>query len=397
MKITIPGLCFLTSTVPLRFTTDGHVTLFQPGGIKSSGLQHILVLTQIHVQMFSLTSVRGVSLFNTIEIPDNFNPPEIYDGNQDIGGKSIVILMLNGWGDIILIQPALGAFYERAASSGDPPKITLACNWIHNFPYPDVSFIQNVRPNIMTLKELSKFDILVNLIPVNHQRSFSKSMKDLCLEAMGLNSKDEVTFSPSIAPNPVRSAQVQPVLQQIRKKTGKKLLYVNWKSRFPHKNARPSLFFEIAEELYKEYQPVLFKDAHTAKMMQQEIDAANPPIENLSYLIRDYHDTIAALSLVDAFISVDTGVVHASGALGVPGVALFGPFPPETHVADYPSVIGIRATYQGRTCKGPCLETHRGCAEVGFSSTEVSPCFEAITARSVIEAFEKAVNTPKTH
>jgi ADP-heptose:LPS heptosyltransferase len=187
-------------------------------------------------------------------------------------------------------------------------------------------------------------------------------------------------------------SKIQPFIEKLREETGKKLICVNWKSRFQHKDAPSALLFEVVKKLSKEYQAVLFKDAEPAQIMQQQIDANDCPIMNLSYLINDYHDTIAALSLIDAFVSVDTGIVHAAGALGVPWVALFGPVPPETHVSDYPSVIGIRALFQGKTCKGPCLETHRGCAEVDFSTKKVSPCFQAITPEDVGEAFENAVN-----
>jgi len=61
-------------------------------------------------------------------------------------------------------------------------------------------------------------------------------------------------------------------------------------------------------------------------------------------------------------------------------------------VADYPSVTGFRAEYAGKACQGPCLETHRDCAEVDFSPGKVSPCFQAITPEDVGEAFENAVN-----
>jgi len=391
MNFSIPDLCFLTSSIPLRFDTDGYVTLFEPGVIKAFGPEHILVLTHIHVQLFGLRSVNGVSLFDTIEVPNDFRIPEVYDGTQNLGGKRILILMLNGWGDMILIQPALRAFYEKTISSGDPPRITLACNWISNFPFPGVPYIQDIRPNILTLKELSAFDLLINLIPVNHQRSPNKSMKDLCLEILQLSPEHVEIDSPSLIPDPKRVAKIQPVLDQIRKETGKKLLCVNWKSRFPHKNASPVLFSKIVSKVNDHYQAVLFKDSQVSRVMQKEINNLHAPIMNLSYLIDDYHDTVASLSLVDVFISVDTGIVHAAGAMGIPGVALFGPFPPETHVADYPAVIGIRATYQGKICNGPCLETHRGCAEVRFSSLKVSPCFEAIRPDDVIEAFEKVV------
>ena len=386
----------MTSSTPLKFDTDGCITSYQPTVGEASGLEDVVVLTNIQVQLFGLASMEGVSLSSSITVPEKFKAPEIYDGRQDLGGKRVLILMLNGWGDMIHIQPALRAFYEQAKSLVAPPRITLGCNWVHNFPYPGVPFVHDVLPNIMTLKELSEFDLLINLIPVNHQRSIHKSMKDLYLEVMKLNGEDQETFLPSIAPDTARVARFKPVLEQIKEDTGKKLLCVNWKSRFPHKNAQPSLFFEAVKKLSKDYQAVLFKDAESAKIMQQEIDANDCLVMNLSNLINDYHDTIAALSSVDAFVSVDTGIVHAAGALGVPGVALFGPFPPETHIADYPSVIGIRVPFEGKTCNGPCLETHRGCGEIGFSNTEISPCFRAISASSVIKAFDQANNKVMT-
>ena len=396
MELELPGLCFLTSSVPLSFDTDGHSTLFGPSVLNNFDSGHILVLTNIHVQLFNLTSVQGVSLFDSVNVPEDFKVPEVYNGSQDLGGKRILILMLNGWGDMILIQPALRSFFKKANSSGAIPRITLGCNWIHNFPYPNAQFIQEVRPNIMTLKELSEFDLLVNLIHVNHQRSANKSMKDLCLEILKLSPEHSNSGSPCIVPDSNRVRKVQPVIDQVRKQTGKKLLCVNWKSRFTHKNASPALFAYIVNQMRDKYHALLFKDAEAAKVMQKEIEALNAPITNLSHLISDYHDTVAALSLVDAFISVDTGIVHAAGAMGIPGVALFGPFPPETHIADYPSIIGIRAPYKGKTCNGPCLETHRGCAEVDFSNEKISPCFEAIPPDFVFEAFEKAINLPKT-
>ena len=37
------------------------------------------------------------------------------------------------------------------------------------------------------------------------------------------------------------------------------------------------------------------------------------------------------------------------------------------------------------------METRRGCAEVDLSPERASPCFEAMSADFVMEAFEKAV------
>jgi len=341
--------------------------------------------------MFGLNTMDGVSVFDAIAVPDSLHVPELYDGNQELAGRRILVLMQNGWGDTILIQPALRALYEKGDFLGDSPRMTVGCNWVCNFPYPDAVFVHDVRPNIMTLGELGEFDLLVNLVPVNHQRSQRKSMRDLCFEQMMLNGENGVAAAPVIVPDAGRAAKLRPELERIRAASTGRLLCINWKSRFPHKDAPAALFFDVVDRLSGTYQAVLLKDAEAAEAMQQEIDEAGCPVMNLSHMIDDYHDTIAALSQVDAFVSVDTGIVHAAGALGIPGVGVFGPFPPETHIADYASVAGVRASYEGRGCRGPCLETHRGCAETNFAPEKVSPCFRALTPESVITAFERAV------
>ncbi|MFH1148481.1 MAG: glycosyltransferase family 9 protein [Pseudomonadota bacterium] len=389
MELTIPGICYLRTSVPLAFDTDGYTTSVQPSPGRNFSPEHTLVLTDIHVQSFALRSVDGVSVSDSIEVPDGFSVPEIYDGTQSLSGKRVLVIMFNGWGDTILIKPALEALYDRTADSGDPPRISLGCNWIANFPYPDEIFIDQILPNILTFQEISLFDTIISLIPVNHGRSRDKSIKESCLEVLKLEPQ-QASKKPVIHPNAERVKRISPILDQIRRETGKKLLCVNWRSRFPHKNASPLLFAEILGRLRNEYHAVLFKDAENAKIMRAEIDEYSLPVLNLSCHIRDYHDTIAALSGMDAFVSVDTGIVHAAGALGVPGVALFGPFPPETHVSDYTSVVGVRAGYRGRSCAGPCLETYRGCAEVEYDSRVVSPCFQAIEPDEVVEALRKA-------
>lgn len=392
MRLSIPNLCFLTSSIPLEFNTDGHITHSGPTDQRNNDAGQILVITTLHVQLFNLKSIPAVSLFDTIDLPDTLHVPEIYDGTQDLQGRHILIMMLNGWGDMILIQPVLRTLYRKSASGGNPPRITIGCNWIHNFPYLNVPYIQHVCPNIMTLKELCNFDILVNLVPANYQRSHRLSLRNIYLQIMKIEDECGGHEAPVLQPDPRRIEKIKPVLDDIREKTGKKLLSVNWRSRFFHKNAPAALFLKIVHELSHNYQAVLFKDEQDSRIMQKEIDESNMPVMNLSALIRDYHDTTAALSLVDALISVDTGIVHAAGAMGIPGVALFGPFPPETHVADYPSIMAIRASYRGKKCREPCLETHRGCAEVDYASDVASPCFEAIEPDQVIQALEESMD-----
>lgn len=52
---------------------------------------------------------------------------------------------------------------------------------------------------------------------------------------------------------------------------------------------------------------------------------------------------MALLSLCRIFISVDSGLLHIAGALGIPTIAMFGSLPPELRIAYYPKVQAVVA------------------------------------------------------
>lgn len=391
MMLHIPDLCFATASVPMFFDTDGTRVSFEERTGPRFDPGRVAVLTLLQAHQLGVLGHPRVSVAESIALPEGLRPPVPYSAGMPLAGKQVLVLMFNGWGDTILLQPAFRALYEEASRGGEAPSITLACNWVKNFPYPEAPFIHAVRPNVMSLGELCRYDVLVNLAALNHVRSRDKSLLDLALGILGLPADPGWPSIPRLRPDPARIRQWRPILGEIRRRSGKRLLFLNWRSRFHHKNAPARLFRDIAAALRDEYQAVLFKDAGEAAIMDREIRDLQMPLLNSSSLVRDSHDTVAALSLVDSFVSVDTGVVHAAGALGIPGVALFGPFPPETHVSVYPAVRGLRAPYRGAACSGPCLETHRGCAETAFSPGTPSPCFLALTAGEILEALEESI------
>lgn len=390
MNIRIPGICFIQSSLPLKFDTDGVVKLIKTTGSQNNTLDTLFILSNLHYELFNLKEIPEIKSYDTLSLPDDFSFPVIFDGTQNLAGKKILLFMLTGWGDTILIEPAIRAFHKKISASGKAPEITIAGNWINNFPYGQSSFVSDLCPNILTINELKEFDILINFIPAHLKRSAEKSLQDSFAEILHVDTGCDGEKTPRLFPSADRVSQIKPVLDNIRIRTNKKLLCINWLARFPHKNADAALFAEITDKL-PGYQAVIFNDQTNSAIIDEEILKLNSTMINLSGYIKDYHDTIAALSLVDAFISVDTGIVHAAGALQIPGVALFGPFPPETHVSDYPSVIGLRSGYRGNKCQGPCLETHRGCMETGYRHEIISPCFQALTSRDIVFALEKVL------
>lgn len=75
-------------------------------------------------------------------------------------------------------------------------------------------------------------------------------------------------------------------------------------------------------------------------------------------------DTLALIGRSAAFVGVDSGYVHGAAAMGVPGVALFGPTDPRRRLPAGGSIEGLVA--QGVECLGchhltPRLHWEQGC------------------------------------
>lgn len=386
MNIQIPGIYFLQSSIPLEFTTDNQVKKITPATDGNDELDSTFILNELQMQLFNIRDHKEIFFSATLSLPDDLHFPVLFDGTKNLSNKKILFLMLTGFGDTILIEPVVRAFHQKFFSNSEHPGISIAGNWIASFPYSRAPYISKVHSNILSLKELMAYDVLVNFIPTHFIKSATTSIQESYANVLQISIKKEDTV-PVIYPDKARQEKLRPLFDQIRTKTGKKLLYVNWLARFPHKNAPVHLFDEIIN-LLPDYQVVTFNENSNSQIINEECTRMKASLINLSEHISDYHDTIAALSLVDAFISVDTGVVHAAGALKIPGIALFGPFPPETHIFCYPTIIGMRSNSTGEKCQEPCLETHRGCRAIDYKSG-ISPCFQTFSAKDILAAFNE--------
>jgi ADP-heptose:LPS heptosyltransferase len=391
MEIKIPGLRFIQSSLALDFNTDGEVKTFLPVSSTQDPLESIFIVSDLHYEMLGFQSINEIKSYSSLFLPQDISFPVVFDGTQGIDGKKVLMIMLTGWGDTILIEPALHAFFDQFSCGHRAPEITIAGNWIKNFPYRNSPYIKDLVTNILSLNDLLRFDIIINFIPAHFQRSPKHSLQELYANFLHIKLDNARQKIPVIRPEQKRIERLRPVFDQIRRQNGKKLVCINWLSRFRHKNAPAGLFAEILA-LLPDYQAVAFNDDANSLIINKEITRMKIPLVNVSGCISDYHDTIAALSLVDAFISVDTGIVHAAGALKIPGVALFGPFPPETHIFCYPTINGVQANFPVGRCTGPCLETHRGCREVDYRNDVFSPCFQSISPHDVLTALQKAMN-----
>lgn len=110
---------------------------------------------------------------------------------------------------------------------------------------------------------------------------------------------------------------------------------------------------------------------------------------NLMLRGKTFRESCAVLQTCDVVVAPDSALAHVAGALGVPCVALYGPFPWKLRTAYAPETFAL----QGTCPVSPCF--HHGQAGQGFP--ENGPCAQtgrcealaAITVDRVMRAVEK--------
>lgn len=88
----------------------------------------------------------------------------------------------------------------------------------------------------------------------------------------------------------------------------------------------------------------------------------HPDVIDLSRSGLTWRQSVAFLTTCDVVLAPDSSLLHAAGALGIPAVGLFGPFPWKLRTAYYESVHAIQG-HEGCTM-APCFHSpHLGTAE----------------------------------
>ena len=87
-------------------------------------------------------------------------------------------------------------------------------------------------------------------------------------------------------------------------------------------------------------------------------------------------ETLAVLGLMDGWIGPDSGLTHAAGALGIPGVGIFGAFQWQTRLPEGSSIRGLN----GSAPCAPCHHLARSSRWVPGAPCEKANCCIALAA-----------------
>jgi ADP-heptose:LPS heptosyltransferase len=194
---------------------------------------------------------------------------------------------------------------------------------------------------------------------------------------------------------PEAARQARESLQAVGWAEGRPLLGVNVNSgELCHERRWPLERFAWVVRRLLEERPDLFvaltgspsEKAYTSRLIEQ-LPAELRPRVFLAAGAWDLDTLIAALALVDCFLTNDSGPMHLAAAQGAPIVSLWGPARP-AFIA--PHVEGLRALYADYRCS-PCVNmftSYEGqwCGHQGWCMLEIQPQEVLDAARAMLDA-----------
>ena len=300
-----------------------------------------------------MSHVKGVQTTHlNYQLPQSENP------------KSILIVRHGGFGDLMFLTPALKALRKKFPDA----KIDVAA-------FPNFLPILQSNDNINRLVpcpieelQLLSYDSvfwLEDVIEGNPEAKESHAV-DVMAKALGVTVDDgerEMQYS-------VQESEKRDALRAFPKVEGKKRIGFQLEASAMIRNYPRYLWAEVALKLTALGHEV-FLFGNPGSITENPNDKIKG-VTNLTALepAMSFRESCALLSTCDAFAGVDSALIHVAGALGIPSVGLYGPFPWQLRTAYAKSIRAISGIGACAGCQhhaygqfqqfpehGPCRQT----------------------------------------
>lgn len=271
-----------------------------------------------------------------------------------VGAGDLLVIAPGGWGDLLFLEPVLRGW--RVNNPNARLGLTVGTEHYRIFDGLGLNFEQVPYP--VPQDTVYAFDSNVFATEMRIHRNPGIHPTDLYAEALGLELQDKrPRYNISIEESEFAKKELP---KGDRSRIGLHVRATALCRTYPH--GVPLLEALLSKH---KYEVVLFGAYGEA----QADDSAELGLVNLCNRKLTFRQSAAMLSTCDGFIAPDSGLLHVAGALGVPTVALFGPFGWKERTIYYPTVHAL----QGRAKCAPCHHHKRA----GREWPEGGPCEKA--------------------
>ena len=251
-----------------------------------------------------------------------------FDETKDWNGKRLLFVRAGGFGDLVLMTPVFREIKRRW------PNCILHVSTMSGYsavlsglPYIDATIGYPV-PEVQA-KTYDCWVFFENAIEHNPLAQ-KMHMTDLFAEITGLTAKDGLAAEgghPALddyhADYRVAPEETTWVLIQYPRKPGKKRLCMQVGASARCRQYPSGQFTEIVKEMLKAGWEVFILGAPGEIPKVPNI----PDLYNLTSVNTTFRQSCAVINNSDAFVGNDSALLHVAGALKIPAVGLYGPFP----------------------------------------------------------------------
>ena len=289
-----------------------------------------------------------------------------FDETKDWNGKKILLVRAGGFGDLVNLTPVLRELKKRW------PNIIIGVSSMGDYGtvLENLSFVDNILKYPISVEVANSYDawIFFEKAIEKNPRAEKIHMTDLFAEIVGLNKpRVEGRFLSGLAGNSVDWTDSKKPAYCV---TGPE---ASWAQvQFPRKPGVRRLVVQVGTSAECRVYPMWYLEQVVNELAKDgwEIFLIDRPgtlsvqstdkIKNLSGMGLTFRQSAAALNTADCFLGSDSAFAHVAGALDIPAVALFGPFPWKLRTAYSPSVHAIQGVGKCSPCFHHANPSRRG-------------------------------------
>jgi ADP-heptose:LPS heptosyltransferase len=284
--------------------------------------------------------------------------PPAFDATLNWNGKRILFVRPGGFGDLLFLTPTIAEIRRRWPQA----EVAVACFARYRDALLNNPDVKSWVSYPVESKDWSFFDAQVwleGLIEANREAEKTHAV-DLVAARCGLEITDK-RMKYYVTPEEAAAAEKEfPRWPDRPKRIGIQVSASGRCRIYPH-------IIDVAKRLWR--------DGHEVFLFGSpgEFQSDMPEgIVNLMMLKKTFRESCAILGACDVLVGPDSALVHVAGALGVPCVALYGPFPWQLRTAYAPETFALQGVGRCSPCfhharpgrhefpeNGPCAATGR--------------------------------------
>jgi ADP-heptose:LPS heptosyltransferase len=309
-----------------------------------------------------------------------------YEG-QSLDGRSLLLVRNGGFGDLLFLTPLLRYLDERYRHAG----LAAGCGRRYHAVYLRNPRIRRILSYPVRLRDFAAYDYqLFYEGTLETSTDAELHAVDLMARHAGVADVGDRRLEYDVEPALARKAK-NILRNELKVNPGEPTVGLHLRASSPIRTYPLEHSLVVAAALGAAGARVFLLGAKgdwektTGRRLPPSVEFKN--VDNLCGRFRSIDHTAAFLSRLDLLIGPDSALVHFAGALDVPTVALYGPFPGAVRTTYYPRCVTLEGRYAtdgGDEECAPCFKHGPlPCPKAGADGA--SPCLRNLAPEKVVK------------